>query len=102
MTLSAECGDPFNVFDHAGFWAGQAFCVFQGFPSEQWINIIFQILKGVLLMEKNIIWKTQILASLEECWTECNEWLLNANQSCSAADSLKLSFILTGCLMFVF
>lgn len=29
--FSAECGDAFNVSDHAGFWAGQASCVFQVF-----------------------------------------------------------------------
>lgn len=100
--FSAECGDPSNVFDHAGFQAGQEFCVFQGLPSVQWINVIFQILKCFLLMGKNIIRKTQIFVSFEECWTECNEWLLNAINLVVLLTSAKLSSILTGCLMFVF
>lgn len=90
--FSAECGDPFNVFDHVGLRAGQAFCVSQGFPSLQQINVIFQTLKGFLLMEKNIIRKTQIFVYFEECWTDCNEWLLNLNQSCIAADFSKAIF----------
>lgn len=43
-------------------------------------------------MEKNIIRKTQIFVYFEECWTECNEWLLNSNQSRSAADFSKAIF----------
>lgn len=105
ICFNAECGDPFNVFHHAGFLAEQAFCVFQGFPSSQWINVIFQILQRFLLMEKTASRKYKFVFTLRN--TGCRQNLLSSFwtqiNTVVLLTSAKLScFMLTGWLMLCF